>query len=65
MLSVQFIRENAERVKRDILLRNASAPVDRIIRGVVGRSWRARPARRYERIARSHPPVAWRASTAT
>ena len=31
MLSVQFIRENAERVKRDILLRNASAPVDRII----------------------------------
>ena len=31
MLSVQFIRENTERVKRDILLRNTSAPIDRII----------------------------------
>ena len=31
MLSIQFIRENAERVKRDVLLRNANAPIDRII----------------------------------
>ncbi len=31
MLSPLFIRENAERVKRDILLRNTSAPIDRII----------------------------------
>jgi len=31
LLSTQFIRENAERVKRDILLRNTSAPVDRIL----------------------------------
>ena len=31
MLSLQFIRENADRVKRDVLLRNASAPLDRIL----------------------------------
>ncbi len=31
MLSVQFIRENLDRVKRDLLLRGASAPVDRIV----------------------------------
>ena len=31
MLSVQFIRENTERVKRDMALRNASAPIDRIL----------------------------------
>jgi seryl-tRNA synthetase len=31
MLSVSFIRENTERVKRDILLRNSSAPLDRIV----------------------------------
>ena len=31
MLSVQLIRENAERVRRDLLLRNAEAPIDRIL----------------------------------
>jgi seryl-tRNA synthetase len=31
LLSVQFIRENTERVKRDLLLRNTSAPIDRIL----------------------------------
>jgi seryl-tRNA synthetase len=31
MLSAQFIRENLDRVKRDILLRNTSAPIDRIL----------------------------------
>jgi seryl-tRNA synthetase len=31
MLSVQFIRENTERVRRDVLLRNVSAPIDRIL----------------------------------
>ena len=31
MLSPQFIRENAERVKRDVILRNTTAPIDRII----------------------------------
>ncbi|MGE5596498.1 MAG: serine--tRNA ligase [Hyphomicrobiales bacterium] len=31
MLSVQYIRENTERVKRDVLLRNVSAPIDRIL----------------------------------
>ena len=31
MLSLQYIRENVDRVKRDVLLRNTSAPVDRII----------------------------------
>ncbi|MBI2765011.1 MAG: serine--tRNA ligase [Chloroflexi bacterium] len=31
MLSVQFIRENVDRVKRDMLLRNAPAPIDRIL----------------------------------
>ncbi|MBK6319592.1 MAG: serine--tRNA ligase, partial [Dehalococcoidia bacterium] len=31
MLSLQFIRENADRVKRDVLLRNTTAPVDRIL----------------------------------
>jgi seryl-tRNA synthetase len=31
MLSVQFIRENTERVKRDMILRNTSAPIDRIL----------------------------------
>ncbi|MCK9520882.1 MAG: serine--tRNA ligase, partial [Dehalococcoidia bacterium] len=31
MLSVQFIRENTERVKRDLILRNTSAPIDRIL----------------------------------
>lgn len=31
MLSVQFIRENVDRVRRDVALRNASAPVDRIL----------------------------------
>ncbi|MCC7362870.1 MAG: serine--tRNA ligase [Dehalococcoidia bacterium] len=31
MLSIQFIRENTERVKRDVVLRNSSAPIDRII----------------------------------
>ncbi|MEX0784904.1 MAG: serine--tRNA ligase [Dehalococcoidia bacterium] len=31
MLSAQFIRENLERVKRDMFLRNTSAPIDRIL----------------------------------
>ncbi|MGI8927114.1 MAG: serine--tRNA ligase [Tepidiformaceae bacterium] len=31
MLSLQFIRENADRVKGDLLLRNVSAPIDRIL----------------------------------
>ena len=31
MLSVSFIRENSERVRRDLLLRNTSAPIDRIL----------------------------------
>ena len=31
MLSIQFIRENTERVKRDIVLRNTTAPIDRIL----------------------------------
>ncbi len=31
MLSLQFIRENVDRVKRDVLLRNTTAPVDRIL----------------------------------
>ena len=31
MLSLQFIRENADRVKRDVLLRNTTAPIDRIL----------------------------------
>jgi seryl-tRNA synthetase len=31
MLSLQFIRENTDRVKRDMLLRNASVPIDRIL----------------------------------
>ncbi len=31
MLSIQFIRENTERVKRDLLLRNTEAPIDRIL----------------------------------
>jgi len=31
MLSLQFIRENTDRVKRDVLLRNTTAPIDRII----------------------------------
>ncbi len=31
MLSLQYIRENTDRVKRDILLRNTSAPIDRIL----------------------------------
>jgi len=31
LLSAQFIRENSERVKRDMLLRNTSAPIDRIL----------------------------------
>jgi len=31
MLSVQFIRENTERVKRDLILRNTTAPIDRIL----------------------------------
>jgi len=31
MLSLQFIRENVDRVKRDVLLRNTSAPIDRIL----------------------------------
>ena len=31
MLSLQFIRENTDRVKRDVLLRNSSAPIDRIL----------------------------------
>ena len=32
MLSIQYIRENTERVKRDIVLRNTTAPIDRILR---------------------------------
>ena len=31
MLSLQFIRENTDRVKRDMLLRNAKVPIDRIL----------------------------------
>ncbi len=31
MLSVQYIRENADRVRRDMLLRNTTAPIDRIL----------------------------------
>ncbi|MEZ4482510.1 MAG: hypothetical protein R3B97_15475 [Dehalococcoidia bacterium] len=31
MLSVQFIRDNTDRVKRDLALRNTSAPIDRIV----------------------------------
>lgn len=31
MLSIQFIRENTERVKRDVALRNTTAPIDRIL----------------------------------
>lgn len=31
MLSIQFIRENTERVKRDMVLRNTTAPIDRIL----------------------------------
>lgn len=31
MLSLQYIRENVERVKRDVLLRNTAAPIDRIL----------------------------------
>lgn len=31
MLSVQFIRDNTDRVKRDLILRNTSAPIDRIV----------------------------------
>ena len=31
MLSAQFIRENADRVRNDVALRNSSAPIDRII----------------------------------
>ena len=31
MLSVQYIRENIDRVKRDVLLRNTTAPIDRIL----------------------------------
>ena len=31
MLSLQYIRENVDRVKRDVLLRNATAPIDRIL----------------------------------
>jgi seryl-tRNA synthetase len=31
VLSVQYIRENTDRVKRDMLLRNTSAPIDRIL----------------------------------
>ncbi|MEO8538203.1 MAG: serine--tRNA ligase [bacterium] len=31
MLSLQYIRENVDRVKRDVLLRNTTAPVDRIL----------------------------------
>ncbi|MBA4181284.1 MAG: serine--tRNA ligase [Anaerolinea sp.] len=32
MLSIQYIRENTERVKRDVALRNTTAPIDRILR---------------------------------
>ena len=31
MLSAQFIRENVDRVKRDMLLRNTTAPIDRVL----------------------------------
>jgi seryl-tRNA synthetase len=31
VLSVQFIRENTERVKRDLFLRNTTAPIERIL----------------------------------
>jgi seryl-tRNA synthetase len=31
VLSIQFIRENTDRVKRDLLLRNVTAPIDRIV----------------------------------
>lgn len=31
MLSIQFIRENVDRVKGDLLLRNATAPIDRAL----------------------------------
>jgi seryl-tRNA synthetase len=31
MLSLQYIRENVDRVKRDVLLRNTTAPIDRIL----------------------------------
>ena len=31
MLSAQFIRENADRVRHDIAARNTSAPMDRIL----------------------------------
>jgi seryl-tRNA synthetase len=31
MLSIQFIRENAERVRRDMLLRNAAVNIDRLL----------------------------------
>ena len=31
MLSVKFIRENADRVRGDVALRNVSAPVDELI----------------------------------
>ncbi|MGD9933889.1 MAG: serine--tRNA ligase [Dehalococcoidia bacterium] len=31
MLSVQFIRDNTDRVKRDLVLRNTEAPIDRIV----------------------------------
>ena len=31
MLSAQYIRENTDRVKRDVLLRNTTAPIDRIL----------------------------------
>ncbi len=31
MLSIQFIRENTERVKRDLALRNTTAPIERIL----------------------------------
>ncbi len=31
MLSLQFIRENSDRVRRDVLLRNTEAPIDRIL----------------------------------
>jgi len=42
LLSVQYIRENTERVKRDLILRNTPAPIDRILqldeerRGLLG-----------------------------
>jgi seryl-tRNA synthetase len=31
MLSAQFIRDNVDRVKRDVLLRNTTAPIDRVL----------------------------------